>query len=125
MKTDREDRPWGWYEIVDTEPVTKILCINPGGMLSLQTHEDRMERWIPLRSGLISYVNKWSDSLQSWDKQTATLMKHGNTYSVGFKDKHRLINPTEYSIKMIEIMTGKYDEDDIVRYQDIYDRNVQ
>lgn len=116
-------KPWGTYQIIDDNPVTKILVINPGGMLSLQSHDDRMERWVPLRTGLISYVHVWNDSIESWGKQSATLMKHGNTYSVGFRDKHRLINPTEYSIKMIEIMTGRYDEEDIIRYQDIYDRN--
>lgn len=126
----REERPWGWYEIVDDDPVTKILCINPGGMLSLQTHHERSETWIPTDTGLIAYIADLkaygtNGRGPSFHRPQVTLMLHGNTYHVPLMAKHRLINPTERPIKLVEIMEGKYDEADIMRYQDIYDRNEQ
>lgn len=115
------EKPWGSYQIIDENPVTKILAINPGGMLSLQAHKHRGETWIPLDTGLIAYISR--DRSPMPRDHEATLMLHGNTYSVPVFAQHRLINPTDKTIKLIEIMNGHYDEDDIVRFQDIYDRN--
>ena len=117
---DRVEKPWGWYEVIDNNPVTKILCMKPGGMMSLQSHKFRGEIWIPLDTGIIAYVHRYRSSET---QPEAIMMRHGNTYRITFDDTHRLINPLAKEIKLIEIMEGRYDEDDIIRYQDIYDRN--
>lgn len=119
---DRVEKPWGWYEIIDNNPVTKILCLKPGGMMSLQSHSRRGETWVPLDTGAIAYVDRNSSAVMAPPTE-AILMLHGNTYRININDVHRLINPTDREIKLIEIMHGQYDEDDIIRYQDIYDRN--
>ena len=40
-------RPWGFYEILADEPDHRVkrITVNPGGRLSLQRHEKRMEHW--------------------------------------------------------------------------------
>lgn len=128
MSENKVVKPWGWYSIVDDDPTTKILCVNPGGMLSLQTHNNREETWIPMDTGLIAYIAlpkalKKNGDPYGFFQPTATLMMHGNTYHVPYCAQHRLINPTERPIKLVEIMGGEYDENDIIRYQDIYERN--
>jgi mannose-6-phosphate isomerase-like protein (cupin superfamily) len=42
---------------------------------------------------------------------------------VGRGIEHRIENPTDAPIQLIELMYGKYDEDDIFRIQDDYGRN--
>jgi mannose-1-phosphate guanylyltransferase/mannose-6-phosphate isomerase len=52
-----------------------------------------------------------------------TLCLNESTYIKKGK-KHQLINDTNKPLEIIEIQTGiKLDEEDIVRYQDIYKRN--
>jgi hypothetical protein len=36
--------------------------------------------------------------------------------------RHRLINPTEFAVSVVEVIKGRYDESDIIRYQDAYGR---
>ena len=44
----REDRPWGWYEVIGETPGSKIKRIHvlPGHKLSLQKHRQREEHWV-------------------------------------------------------------------------------
>ena len=124
MVETTEVAPWGWWRLVDDEPITKIICVNPGGMLSLQSHANRTETWIPERTGLIMYRIKWNKTWQDYGSEPEVVtMKQNNTYFIDKNDKHRLINPTDQPLKLIEIIGGAYSEDDITRYQDIYDRS--
>jgi mannose-6-phosphate isomerase-like protein (cupin superfamily) len=51
-----------------------------------------------------------------------TLHENESTY-IPAKAKHRLSNPGKIKLEIIEVQTGKYlQEDDIVRYEDVYDR---
>jgi mannose-1-phosphate guanylyltransferase/mannose-6-phosphate isomerase len=44
----KEERPWGWFEILFEEATLKIkrILVKPGKRLSLQSHERRAENWI-------------------------------------------------------------------------------
>ena len=58
-----QERPWGQFEqFVSNERVTvKIITVQPGHRLSLQTHDNRGEFWQVL-DGPIEVTVGWNDS---------------------------------------------------------------
>ena len=51
-------------------------------------------------------------------------MSEGQSVYVPLGAKHRLENPVESSMVLIEVQIGSYlGEDDIIRYEDVYARN--
>ena len=44
----KEERPWGWYEVIDEGERFKVknIEVKPGSSLSLQQHYHRTEHWI-------------------------------------------------------------------------------
>ena len=44
----KEERPWGWYEVIDQGDRYKVMNIEvkPDCSLSLQQHHHRTEHWI-------------------------------------------------------------------------------
>jgi len=107
-------RPWGHYESVDAGPgfQVKRITVRPGAALSLQLHRQRAEHWIVV-SGTARVTR---------DTETFLLQANESTYiPVGVK--HRLENPENMPLKLIEVQSGNYlGEDDIVRFEDRYDR---
>jgi len=45
---EKIERPWGWYQVIDTCERTKVkkIQVNPGCSLSLQFHYHRAEHWV-------------------------------------------------------------------------------
>jgi mannose-1-phosphate guanylyltransferase/mannose-6-phosphate isomerase len=114
-----EDRPWGRWQVVHEEAAAtvKILTVEPGQMLSLQSHENRDELWQPLGPGLVRYTTR-----EDGDMPNAEVMSEGKVYAIRRNMRHRLINPTEFAVSVVEVIKGRYDESDIIRYQDAYGR---
>lgn len=110
---DPQVRPWGSFTILYEAPgfVVKHLEISPGGILSLQYHRLREEHWRALNEGVTAVIN--GETL---------IMDTNRTYRVQCNVLHRLSNHTDEPVSIIEIITGQYDEEDIVRVQDIYNR---
>ncbi|MBI5611888.1 MAG: mannose-1-phosphate guanylyltransferase/mannose-6-phosphate isomerase [Gammaproteobacteria bacterium] len=107
-------RPWGSYEGVDAGPgfQVKRLIVNPGAALSLQLHHRRAEHWV--------VVNGTAKVTRG--EEVFTLMQNQSTY-IPPQVKHRLENPGTQPLEMIEVQSGDYlGEDDIVRFEDIYNR---
>ena len=108
-------RPWGSYTIIEENDAYKVkrLEISPGGVLSLQSHNHRSEHWIVV-SGTAEVINS--------DKQF-TLLKNQSTF-IPIGAKHRLSNSSQEELLIIiEVQIGSYlGEDDIKRYEDIYNR---
>ncbi len=107
-------RPWGSYEGIDAGPrfQVKRLTVKPGAQLSLQMHHHRAEHWV---------VVKGTAQVTCGD-QVFYLRENESTY-IPMGEKHRLENPGEIPLEVIEIQSGSYlGEDDIVRFEDIYDR---
>jgi mannose-6-phosphate isomerase len=109
-------RPWGWFTVLgepDHDPIAavKILHVEPGQMLSLQTHQLRRERWIPTTQGLGAVIG---------DQEIELLL--GHSYEVPIGVPHRLFDVRGSGGSVIEIMYGTYDEDDIIRLNDMYQR---
>jgi len=107
-------RPWGSYEGIDNGPrfQVKRLSVKPGATLSLQMHHHRAEHWV---------VVKGTARVTCGD-QTFSLHENESTY-IPIGETHRLENPGNIPLEVIEIQSGSYlGEDDIVRFEDVYDR---
>ena len=111
---NKEYRPWGYYEnlVVCNGYKIKKIVVNPGGILSLQSHEFRSEQWTVLKGVATVTIN---------DK-IFNLTAHQSAY-IPIKAKHRLENCHNETLEILEIQLGeKLMEDDIRRYDDIYGR---
>lgn len=107
-------RPWGSYRrlgIGDGWQVKHIM-VKPGGRLSLQKHAKRAETWV-VTSG---------EALVTVDDSFSRLGP-GDTVSIPLGAVHRLENPSDVPLELVEVQRGGYlGEDDIVRLSDIYGR---
>ena len=107
-------RPWGCYEGVDAGKrfQVKRITVNPGAALSLQMHHHRAEHWIVVTG--TARVTRGDEVF--------LLSENQSTY-IPLGTKHRLENPGAMPLEMIEVQSGGYlGEDDIVRFEDKYNR---
>ena len=107
-------RPWGTYTVVEEGPHYKMkrIVVKPRASLSLQMHQHRSEHWVVI-AGVAEIVN---------GGQTFRLEHDQSTY-IPAGHKHRLSNPGDEDLVIIEVQTGTYlGEDDIQRFDDIYGR---
>jgi mannose-1-phosphate guanylyltransferase/mannose-6-phosphate isomerase len=111
----RMNRPWGWYQRVDSGPrfQVKRIMVKPGGQLSLQKHFHRAEHWIVVRGTAEVTVN---DRVSIVHENEAAYIPIGSI--------HRLANPGRIPLELIEVQVGSYTgEDDILRMDDAYGRS--
>lgn len=107
-------RPWGNYTVLDVAEHFKIkrIEVKPRASLSLQTHRHRSEHWVVIE-GRAKVINDQDEIFI--DKNESTFIQAGH--------RHRLSNPSEALLVIIEVQTGDYvGEDDIIRHEDIYGR---
>jgi len=107
-------RPWGDYEGIDngSRYQVKRLTVKPGAQLSLQMHHHRAEHWIVV-SGTAKVTR--GDDMFILSENESTYIPLGTT--------HRLENPGTIPLEIIEVQSGSYlGEDDIVRFEDVYNR---
>ena len=110
----RVHRPWGSFEGMDSGErfQVKRLTVKPGAALSLQMHHHRAEHWIVV-SGTARVT---------CDDKTFLLAENQSTY-IPIGTRHRLENPGTIPLEIIEVQSGSYlGEDDIVRFEDVYNR---
>ncbi|MSR15863.1 MAG: mannose-1-phosphate guanylyltransferase/mannose-6-phosphate isomerase [Gammaproteobacteria bacterium] len=107
-------RPWGTYEGVDAGErfQVKRIMVKPGASLSLQMHHHRAEHWIVVKG--TARVTR-GDEVFLLSENQSTYIPLGAT--------HRLENPGTIPLEIIEVQSGAYlGEDDIVRFEDKYQR---
>lgn len=107
-------RPWGSYTILAEGEGYKVkrITIKPGAKLSLQMHYHRSEHWT-----VISGTGKLT-----LDDKVVIFKENESTY-IPIAVKHRLENPGQIPLSIIEVQNGRYlGEDDIVRFDDEYGR---
>ena len=107
-------RPWGFYTVIAEGKgfQTKIIHVNVGQKLSVQSHNHRSEHWVVL-SGMAKVVLEGKDHILS----------PGHSVDIPIKAIHSLQNPFEEDLEIIEVQKGDIlSEDDIIRYEDIYGR---
>jgi len=109
-----EQRPWGYFVVLEDEPTHKVkrIVVNQGQRLSLQTHEKRDEMWYILEGTALVTTDDHNDLM---GPRTIVKIPRGT--------KHRIKNVGQEPVVFIEVQTGEYfGEDDIVRYSDDYGR---
>ena len=110
----RVHRPWGRFETIATGPghQVKRLMVNPRARLSMQRHRARSEHWVVV-------------------KGTADVTRDGTSHTLVANSSidipkgcwHRLANPGDAPLELIEVQVGKYlGEDDIERWDDDFGR---
>jgi mannose-1-phosphate guanylyltransferase/mannose-6-phosphate isomerase len=107
-------RPWGYFESIDAGEryQVKRIMVKPGEALSLQMHHKRAEHWVVV-SGRARVTR--DDAVYEVRENESTFIPLGA--------KHRLENPTDQPLYLIEVQSGAYlGEDDIVRFEDRYKR---
>jgi len=105
-------KPWGHFiQYTHNEVCTvKILTVNPDQMLSEQSHQKRDELWVVLDDGLRVEIDGQQIDPQPYDEIV-----------IPRKAKHRLISLGKKA-RVLEISFGHFDESDIQRFDDLYDR---
>ena len=110
-----EQRPWGGFRVLHEGPGFKVkeIMVAPGGRLSLQSHEHRAEHWVVVAGTARITV----------DDDVVTLAPNQSVH-VPLGARHRMENPGDVPMRLIEVQCGDYlGEDDIIRYDDIYGRS--
>ncbi len=107
-------RPWGSYEGVGSGEryQVKRIKVKPGASISLQLHRRRAEHWVVVKG----------EAEVTCGEETFALSESQSTY-IPQGVKHRLRNPGNTGLEVIEVQVGGYlGEDDIVRFEDLYGR---
>ncbi|MAJ81463.1 MAG: mannose-1-phosphate guanylyltransferase/mannose-6-phosphate isomerase [Legionellales bacterium] len=111
----KDYRPWGWFESLvqgDYFQVKRIF-VKPKAAISLQSHNYRSEHWIVVEGKAKVTIN-----------EEVKLINEGQSVYVPSGAVHRMENPEQRPMVLIEVQVGTYfGEDDIIRYEDIYNRN--
>ena len=107
-------RPWGYYTVLGEGKgfLTKMIHVNPGQKLSVQSHNHRSEHWVVLE-GKAKVVLEGKE----------LILSPGHSVDIAVKAIHSLQNPYEEDLKIVEVQKGDLlIEEDIVRYEDMYGR---
>ena len=106
------ERPWGHFRqfSLNSPSTIKIHTILPNASLSLQRHTKRAEFWHVISGSGIIEVDEEKFNVREGDEHGAKLGAH-----------HR-IEAGEHGLVLLEVATGEFDEEDIVRYEDKYGR---
>jgi mannose-6-phosphate isomerase len=109
-----EERPWGAFIVLEDTPEHKVkrLILHPGKRISYQRHTKRTEHWVII-SGVADIT---------LDDATSRHVP-GDTILIVQGSKHRLANPGDEPLTVIEVQRGTYfGEDDIERFDDDFGR---
>ncbi len=114
QKGDHDTRPWGTWEVLDGDDnfCVKRIMVKPQGKLSLQLHHHRGEHWIIVKGEAVVTLG-----------EKLINVKADDAVYIPVETKHRIENKSSEPVEFIEIQTGdNLDENDIVRFEDIYGR---
>lgn len=107
-------RPWGYYTVLQKGKgfLIKIIEVNPKAKLSLQMHNHRSEHWVVL-SGYAKVIRG----------EEIVYLQSGDSVDIPVQAKHSLQNEGDIPLKIIEVQKGDIlEENDIIRFEDIYGR---
>jgi mannose-6-phosphate isomerase len=112
MKIYSESRPWGRFEKFHENKscTVKLIYVNANSRLSLQYHKKRSEFWKVIKGTAIVELN-----------EKRIVLEEGGTITIPRQVKHRVL-ALESECIILEISYGRFDENDIVRLEDDYQR---
>ena len=108
------ERPWGSYTVLEKGDAYKIkrVVLRPKARLSLQRHNRRSEHWVVV-----------SGTARVTREQESYLVQTNESTFIPVRTLHRIENPGEDLLQIIEVQSGDYvEEDDIERFEDDYGR---
>jgi mannose-6-phosphate isomerase len=117
MFIERDERPWGAYEVLAEGASFKVkrIEVKPGHRLSLQMHQSRSEHWVIVAGEAIVTVG-----------EREIRLRPNEGALIPTRTKHRVANPGTTPLIFIEVQCGDYlGEDDITRFEDDYERAGQ
>ena len=111
--TVKVEKPWGCFEQFTHNELStvKIITVDPGGTLSLQYHHQRDELWVIMDSGA---------QVEAGDRVIEP--DPGEKVFIPRRMQHRLSAVGDGAVRILEVSFGEFDEDDIVRVEDVYGR---
>lgn len=114
----RSVRPWGEFYDWDTGETwhVKTIYVKPGKRLSLQYHHQRAEQWLLLEGEATATVGPRKGKLKRIP------MKLHQVFTVPKGYVHRL--ESKKGGVLVEVARGRFDETDIVRLEDDFDRHL-
>lgn len=106
-------KPWGHYadHYRSSGCVFKIITVDSGQRLSLQSHEKRSEDWYVISGVGILELDGSRFELSA-----------GSKFEIHKREIHRLENAGSEPLVVAEMQCGECDENDIVRIEDDYGR---
>ena len=109
------ERPWGYFhQYAHNEPVTvSLMKVGPHSRLSLQSHTRRSELWIALDSDAVIQVG-----------EVVFRSRVGEEFWIPAGVKHRL-GAQDTEVRVLEVAFGDWQQDDITRYEDDFNRPDQ
>jgi mannose-6-phosphate isomerase len=112
--TDRDERPWGSYEVLldAADHKVKRIVVRPGRRLSYQIHARRSEHWFVVSGrGVVTLDDARVE------------VGPGSAVDVALGTSHRIENTGADDLVFVEVQHGEYfGEDDIVRLEDDFGR---
>ncbi len=114
MAIERDERPWGYFEVVDQGEGFRVkrICVDPGQRLSYQRHQHRSEHW---------FIVSGTATLDGVDRELVA----GNAVDVPVGAAHRISNRGQDPVVFVEVQHGtSFAEDDIERLEDDYGRSA-
>ncbi len=119
------ERPWGVYYVLEDQPNFKVkkIIVTPGHRLSLQSHKHRSEHWVVVSGTATVQIRDKAHP----DHVGHSILKENESCYIPMGHVHRLGNSTANELLvLIEVQCGHYTgEDDIERYEDDYNRDLE
>lgn len=116
MASQRDERPWGDYDVVDQGDgyLVKRITVRAGQRISYQRHNSRAEHWFVVSGHGVATIDGREHPIAP-----------GSTLDVPVRSAHRIASEPGADLVFIEVQTGDYlGEDDIVRLDDDYGRDL-
>jgi mannose-6-phosphate isomerase len=110
------ERPWGSFKqyAFNEDATVSLMTVLPGQRLSLQSHVGRAELWIVLDDGAVIQVGETEQTYMT-----------GDEVWIPAREKHRLSCRGETPVRVLEVAFGNWQQADITRYEDQYQRPPQ
>ena len=104
-------RPWGYYTVLKEKANYKVkeIGVYPKKYISLQRHRFRSEHWNVVEGKAEITLGK-----------KAIIVKKNQSIYVPKRKKHRVFNPANTLLKIIEVQIGSYLSEDDIRRFDAY-----
>ena len=107
LELPRQFRPWGWFETLVLAEGYQVRRVHlyPQTQMSLQTHQKRSENWV-VTSGIAEVQLK----------ERLVRLGANDSLDIPAGTAHKLSNPADVALTLIEVRTGTYlGEDDVER----------